>query len=66
MRIKVDPDRCIASGACWSVAPELFRQSEDGVVALIDERPPSELHVKARAAAAACPAAVITIEEDGS
>jgi ferredoxin len=64
MRVKVDVMRCIASGACRLTAPAIFGQDEDGIVRVLDAEPPPELHAAARAAAAGCPAAVITIEED--
>jgi len=41
----------------------VFNQDEDGRVILLQENPPRELKEKLRAAAAACPAAVIEIEE---
>ena len=64
MKIRIDPMRCIASGACRLTAPVLFGQDEDGMVTLLQEDPPADLRDAARAAAAACPAAVISIEED--
>jgi ferredoxin len=63
MRLSVDTDRCIASGACWLIAPALFEQGEDGAVRLVREDVGEGELELARAAAAACPAAVITIED---
>ncbi len=63
MRVKVDVMKCIASGACRLTAPAIFGQDEDGMVRVLDPEPPPELHAAVRAAAAACPAAVITVEE---
>jgi len=63
MRVVVHVDRCVASGACVLECPEVFNQDEDGRVILLQENPPRELKEKLRAAAAACPAAVIEIEE---
>jgi ferredoxin len=63
MRITTKPANCIASGACWEIAPEVFGQDEEGIVTVLDASPPAEHHEPARRAAAACPAAVITIEE---
>tara|TARA_R110000782_G_scaffold270464_2_gene371432 strand:- start:3009 stop:3167 length:159 start_codon:yes stop_codon:yes gene_type:complete len=51
----------MASGACVLHAPDIFDQDEDGVVVLLVEEPSEELHEQALAAAAACPANVITI-----
>lgn len=64
MRIKIDKMKCIASGACRLAAPEVFGSDEDGIVELLQPEPPEPLHEAARTAAAACPAVVITIEDD--
>ena len=64
MKVKIDVMKCIASGGCRRTAPAVFGQDEDGMVSLLDAEPPPELHEAARAAAAGCPAAVITIEDD--
>jgi len=42
----------------------VFGQDEDGVVTVLDARPPPDQQGAAREAAIGCPAAVITIEED--
>jgi ferredoxin len=63
MKIKVDHDVCISSGACVLEAPEVFDQDDEGLVVLVDDEPPVHLHAAARRALGACPAAVITIEE---
>jgi ferredoxin len=63
MRITIDPAKCIASGACWQISPELFGSDDEGVVTVLVADPPEDQWEDARRAAAACPAAVITIEE---
>jgi len=63
MKILVDVDNCIASGACVLECPEVFDQDDDGLVLLRTEQPAREHHEAVRSAAAACPAAVIQIEE---
>ncbi|TWG98571.1 ferredoxin [Nocardioides sp. J9] len=63
MKVTVDPDRCIASGACVLASHEVFDQDEDGIVVVLIEEPQSELAASVRDAAAACPAMVIEIEE---
>ena len=63
MRIKLHAERCISSGSCLIEAPQLFAQDESGlVVARVSEPAPSD-YPAARAAAAACPATVIELEE---
>lgn len=65
MRIVVDKGRCIAAGNCVMQSLDVFDQGdEDGIVVVLDERPPRELWQSVRAAAAACPAGVITLIDD--
>jgi ferredoxin len=64
MRLKIDPAKCIASGACRLAAPAVFGQDEEGVVTLLDASPPLAQQAAARAAALACPAAVISVKDD--
>lgn len=61
MRVVVDRDKCVASGACVLAAPGVFAQDEDGIVQLgaEDVKPADERVV--RDAVEACPAAVIEI-----
>jgi ferredoxin len=62
-KVRVDLERCIGAGQCVLTAPRIFDQRDDGVVILLDESPPPELHAAARKAADLCPAEAITIEE---
>ena len=63
MKVTIDIDLCIASGACVLACPDVFQQDEDGLVVLVHDEPSSELHDAVREAMAACPAAVIDVEE---
>ncbi|MDG6106982.1 ferredoxin [Dactylosporangium aurantiacum] len=66
MRVEVHADRCIGSGVCALVAPDVFDQrDDDGVVVLLAEHPADEHHESAYEAATRCPAAVIDIHEAG-
>jgi ferredoxin len=65
MRVEVEADMCIGAGMCVLLAGEVFDQSEDeGVVVVLDERPPAHLHGAVREAVLRCPAAVIRAHED--
>ena len=59
MRVLVDPDKCIGSGACVRACPEVFSQDDAGIVVLRQESPGMELHEQVREAERACPAEVI-------
>ncbi|WP_116205147.1 ferredoxin [Amycolatopsis circi] len=64
MKVVVDQSRCVGAGQCVLVAPEVFDQrDEDGIVVLLRENPPEELHAQAKEAAQLCPA--LAIEVDG-
>lgn len=62
MKVIIDFDSCIASGACVTACPEVFAQDEDGIVQLLQEEPGAELEDKVNEAIDACPAACIAAE----
>ncbi|MGC9537374.1 ferredoxin [Streptomyces sp. UG1] len=65
MKVRVDQDRCCGAGQCVLIAPDVFDQrDDDGIVTLLDPSPAAEAHAAAREAAAVCPAAAITIDDD--
>ncbi|MDT0433627.1 MULTISPECIES: ferredoxin [Streptomyces] len=62
MRVSVETDKCCGAGQCVLVAPEVFDQrDEDGVVIVLDEAPPAEVHASVTEAAQLCPAAAIAL-----
>ncbi|MQY27308.1 ferredoxin [Nocardia aurantia] len=64
MKVSVDVPKCIASGQCVLLAPEVFDQrDEDGMVVLLTDSPAPELHDGVRDSAIACPAAAIHLAE---
>lgn len=64
MKVTVDQDKCVSSGMCVMNAAAVFDQrDEDGVVELLIDEPGPEYADETRAAAAACPAVAIHIEE---
>jgi len=61
MKIIVDEDKCCGAGTCVLLAPDVFDQrDEDGIVVLLDEAPPEDLHDIVREAAGVCPGVAIT------
>ncbi|WP_217547875.1 ferredoxin [Streptomyces sp. GbtcB6] len=64
MKAAVDQDRCVGSGQCVLMAPDVFGQrDEDGIVVLRNEFPPVELYDDVRQAARVCPALAIELDE---
>ena len=63
MRVLVDVDKCCGAGQCVMLAPKVFDQRDDGIVVLLDERPPADLLESVREAATVCPGAAIRLEE---
>jgi ferredoxin len=62
VEIAVDTEKCCGAGQCVLVAPEVFDQrDEDGIVILLDSRPPAALHAAVQEAAQVCPAAAIEL-----
>ena len=63
MQVEVHVDRCIGSGSCEMLAPEVFEVGDDGLVKLLDASPGVELHAKVRAAAESCPTSAISLTD---
>ncbi|WP_405783259.1 ferredoxin [Streptomyces sp. NBC_00859] len=62
MQITVDTEKCCAAGQCVLAAPDVFDQrDEDGIVLVLNSRPPAEQHAAVEEAAQICPAAAITL-----
>ncbi len=60
--VTIDHATCIVSGMCASVAPELFRVSDDNrEIIVLQPEVPSELEDEARSAAVCCPVEAITV-----
>ncbi|MFD8708423.1 ferredoxin [Kitasatospora sp. NPDC059648] len=64
MLVQIDQDKCCGAGHCVLAAPDVFDQrDEDGIVVLLDARPPAGLHQAVQDAAAVCPAAAIQLDQ---
>jgi ferredoxin len=55
-------DKCIGSGSCEMLAPEVFEVGDDGLAKLLDASPGSEMESKVRAAEESCPTQAISVE----
>lgn len=60
MKVKVDPELCIACGACISLAPEVYDWDEDGKAQAIEDDIPSDLEEEAKEALESCPTEAIS------
>ena len=64
MKVRVEEPKCVASGQCVLLAPEVFDQrDEDGIVILLNDTPAAELQDGVRESAMVCPAAAIHLTE---
>lgn len=64
MNVEVSMPKCVASGQCVLIAPEVFDQrDDDGTVILLNGSPAPEYHDRVREAALVCPSAAITLTE---
>ncbi|MDG2039659.1 MAG: ferredoxin [Ilumatobacter sp.] len=63
MRVTIDADKCIGSGSCEMLTPEVFYLNNDGVAEVVIDSPGPELEVMVKMAVDACPAKCIRMEE---
>lgn len=64
IKVFIARSRCVGAGQCVHVAPEVFDQDDkDGLVVLLDARPPEHIAEFARKAALLCPAQAIRVED---
>lgn len=59
MKVHVDPDVCIACGACISVASEVYDWDEDGKARAINEEVSKDNEDAAREGLESCPTEAI-------
>jgi len=64
VRVIVDMDTCASNAVCMGIVPEVFEVGDDGILRLLNDRPPEELWDKVHMAANNCPTGSITIVED--
>jgi ferredoxin len=60
-RIDVDRERCVGSGACEALAPDVFEVDDDGVLVVHREEPSDDQLSDVRDAVQACPIRALTL-----
>lgn len=64
LKVSIDRERCVGSGNCVYVAPQVFSQDDDdGIVILLTELPAASLGEAVAEAARQCPSMAIRVEE---
>jgi ferredoxin len=66
LKVSIDREKCVGSGNCVYLAPEVFSQDDDdGIVILLQEQPEPSLKSAVIEAQQHCPSMAIRIEEAG-
>ena len=60
-RIDVDRERCVGSGTCEMLAPDLFEVGDDGIVAVLRPEPDGADVDAAEDAVQACPTQALSL-----
>ncbi|WP_318205425.1 ferredoxin [Streptomyces sp. SCL15-4] len=61
MRVTTERDRCVGSGQCALLSPEVFDQDADGLVTVLREEPAEDLREQVAQAAELCPSRSIRV-----
>ncbi len=61
-RVQVDRERCVGSGTCETLAPEVFEIDDDGALLVHREEPAEDQLDGVRDAVQACPARALALE----
>jgi ferredoxin len=59
LKVKVDPDLCIACGACIDIAPEIFDWNDEGLSYATVDEVPEDKEESAKEAVESCPTEAI-------
>ncbi len=60
-RVEVDRDRCLGTGTCEMIAPEVFEVGDDGVVAVVRPVVAGDDDGVVEEAVRACPVQALTL-----
>ncbi|SCL26014.1 ferredoxin [Micromonospora inyonensis] len=67
MQVTADRTRCVGAGQCVLTDPAVFGQDDDGMVVVLDDRPPDDATVvRVREAVHICPGRALTLDEPGT
>jgi ferredoxin len=64
MNVSIDHKKCLRSGQCTYLHPDLFREGDDGFPVVLVEHPEGEQLEGAEDAADICPASAIRVLEE--
>jgi ferredoxin len=62
-RVQVDRERCVGSGVCESLAPNVFEVDDDGLLMVHREEPDADQLDDVRDAVQQCPARALALSE---
>jgi ferredoxin len=62
-RVQVDRERCVGSGTCEALAPEVFEVDDDGVLVVHRPEPAADELPDVRDAVSACPTRALSLAE---
>ncbi|MGY1641241.1 ferredoxin [Geodermatophilus sp. SYSU D00703] len=63
MRVVADLDRCVGSGQCELLVPEVFEVGDDGVVTVLQPEPGADQEAAVRDAVARCPTEALSLTD---
>jgi ferredoxin len=62
-RVEVDRERCVGSGACEALAPDVFEVDGDGILVVHRPEPAEDEVSDVRDAVASCPTRALSLVE---
>jgi ferredoxin len=62
-RVEVDRERCVGSGSCEALAPDVFEVDDDGVLIVHRPEPTEDELPDVRDAVRACPTRALSLAE---
>lgn len=62
-RLVIDQEKCLNSGQCAYLQPDLFELDDDSAPVILNAAPEGELIAKAQDAIEMCPAQAISLED---